>query len=311
MYNEKQEKVFLAIDDVIERELSGNMNLKTYINHKMPALRKSCQRNFGSLKAALDSYGYIDETPRELSFEKLYDFIGYVFEVKEDGRIIIDFELFFSKINELTSLGYIVNSQKVIRDIEIFLELERIDAFMSFYNEKVGRILDRRSSNRYPENQIPTLVEKHFSSRSNLYMTYGVHPFMLNHGEHFLKVRSLMRLGSEFEHLVAETLTEINPSVQEKVVVHDCIPDFIVEDCWYDAKLSRSTALDSRCETIEKYRKHTDHLTIIYAINDTSATDSRANFVHIIEYKSLVSEKLQNKIDAFIYKASEVKFGCK
>lgn len=78
---------------------------------------------------------------------------------------------------------------------------------------------------------------------------------------------------------------------------------------WIDAKLSRSTALSYGCETIEKYRKHTDWLVIVYAIHDTEADDDRATFVHITEYKPYVSDELQRKIDAFIRRASEVKFG--
>lgn len=123
------------------------------------------------------------------------------------------------------------------------------------------------------------------------------------------KVRACAIQGHDFQILVKKVFDELlMPYVYEQKY-SECRPDFRWEDQWYDAKLSRSTALNPSCETIEKYRKHTDYLTIIYAIDDTTATDDRASFVHISEYYPYISSELQREIDAFIRKASQVKFG--
>lgn len=117
------------------------------------------------------------------------------------------------------------------------------------------------------------------------------------------------RLGHEFQRLVTELYDEIPLSRHPTRGYGESIPDYISGKTWIDAKLSKSTALNVGCETITKYRKHTDHLVIIYAIDDTTATDARAKFVHVSEYYPYISAELQRKIDAFVRKASAIKFG--
>lgn len=306
----KKEKVFEIFDEIIDSDKTGDLTLKQYIIREDQALRQRCFRAFGSVSKALEEYGMTDEKPStELSFERLYDFIGHTFEVKEDGRVIIDFETFLRKITELQAMGYNVDSKRTIREIESFLAMDRIEAFMRLYNENANAILDMRKGRRYPENQIITLVEKHYPDRTALYRTYRVNRYLLNGGKNFVRIRSLMDLGHDFELLVEEVLTEVFGDIQVKPVIEGNIPDFVFGGTWFDAKLSRSTSLAPGCRTIQKYRRHTDKLTIIYALHDTDHSDSRATFVHISEYYPLISTHLQRKIDAFIRKASEVRFG--
>ena len=154
-----------------------------------------------------------------------------------------------------------------------------------------------------------TLTEKHYPNRLSLYKTYGLHPLMLNGGLGMVRNKALMKLGRIFESLVGEVLAELFTEVQPHPHIDNCIPDFVVGETWYDAKLSRSTVFSPGCETIDKYRKHTDYLVIIYALHDTDSSDDRAKFVHINELRPLVTPRIQRKIDAFIRKATEVRFG--
>ncbi|MFJ7665305.1 hypothetical protein ACIQXW_23385 [Lysinibacillus sp. NPDC097162] len=123
------------------------------------------------------------------------------------------------------------------------------------------------------------------------------------------KLGTYSRLGHEFERLVERALKDSGVYFDRHPTIEDCRPDFVSGEVWYDAKLSRSTVLNRGCETIEKYRKHTDYLTIIYGIDDTVAADPRATFVHISQYKQFVSVTLQREIDAFIRKANMIKIG--
>lgn len=305
--DKKKERVFEIFDELIDTDASNGQSFLKYINRELPSLRKRCIRTFGSMKAALTEYGFILESEEELELPKLFDFLCGCFEVAEDGRIRVDFEQFLDKSNELTALGYVVNRTKIIKQMEEALELDRIEAFIRKYNERACEILDS-TGKKYPENQINTIIEKYYKVRKNVYKTYKVNPFMITSAS-FVRLRELMKLGSEFEDIVYEVLAEISNGVDRYFILEDCRPDFVIGEKWYDAKLARKTALDTRSSTIDKYTKHTDYLTIIYAIDDTTATDSRANFVHITEYYPYISVELQRKIDAFIRKATEVKFG--
>lgn len=149
---------------------------------------------------------------------------------------------------------------------------------------------------------------KIFGSLPEMYKYFGIDKTAVEYSMN-KRTRACASWGHLFEELVAEVFSELNYRYERRRRINDCVPDFIVGDSWYDAKLSRNTAFNSSCQTIEKYRKHTDYLTIIYALHDTEKDDERATFVHITEIKPLVSPHLQRKIDAFIRKASEVRFG--
>lgn len=305
--DKKKEQIFKVFDELIEEDTSDGQPLNLYIRYHQPALNMRCVRTFGSLKNALTEYGFSFDKSEELPFEKLFDFVSSCFTVTDDGRIRVDFASFLDKMNELRARGYSVDTTKIINQMEESLELDRLEAFMRYYNETACDLLDSQGK-RYPENQIKTIIEKHYTVRRNLYKTYDVNPLMISTAS-FVKMRHLMDLGNEFEDIAYEVLSEIYADVDRHFVKGNCRPDFVINGEWIDAKLARSTALTPGNITISKYSKQTDHLTIIYALHDTEADDDRATFVNITEYKPFVSAELQRKIDDFIQKASEVKFG--
>lgn len=147
-----------------------------------------------------------------------------------------------------------------------------------------------------------------FGSLPEMYKYYGIDKTAVEYA--MSKRRSTTAaLGHEFQRLLKEVYDEIPLSRFPTSGYGESIPDFISGNTWIDAKLSRSTALNRGCETIEKYRKHTEYLVIVYALHDTDKSDDRANFVHISELKPLISAELQRKLDAFIRRATEVRFG--
>lgn len=147
-----------------------------------------------------------------------------------------------------------------------------------------------------------------FGTLPKMYEYYGIDKSSVEYSMN-KKARACANWGHKFDSLVKEVFDELSYDYECHKKFGDSIPDYVVGDCWYDAKLSRSTSFSWSCTTLDKYAKHTDHLTIIYALHDTEADDDRATFVSITEYKPFVSAELQRKIDDFIRKASEVKFG--
>lgn len=155
---------------------------------------------------------------------------------------------------------------------------------------------------------IETYSYEVFGSLPEMYKYYGIDKTAVEYA--MSRRRSATAaLGHEFQRLVKEVYDEIPLSRFKTSGYGDSVPDFISGNTWIDAKLSRSTALNRGCDTIDKYRKHTDYLVIIYALHDTDHSDDRAKFVHINELRPLVTPKIQRKIDAFIRKATEVRFG--
>src|SRR5690606_26093825 len=121
-----------------------------------------------------------------------------------------------------------------------------------------------------------------------------------------VRIQQLKRLGLEFQALVKEVYDEITLARTEQTRIEDCIPDFISGFTWLDAKLSKSTAT---VDNIRKYRKHTDWLIIVYAIDDGAKPIDGAIYAQVSEYYPLNTGELKRRIDAFIRKAMEVRFG--
>lgn len=308
MLDVRKEQAFKIIDELIESDVIGDIPLDRYIRKHLPSFRTQCIRVFGSFKEALSAYGYECVTNSEkITFSRLIDYIDCCFEINIDGHIRIDFEMLFRKISELQAMGYDIEIDNVIRDVTDYFILDRIESFVLHHNEHIADVLDFRPR-QYPINQVEYLIRSVYKTRNQLYKTYHISLGVLS-GVSMVKVKNLMQLGAEFESLVGEIFVEATISHERHVIHGDSIPDFISGNTWLDAKLSKSTAMHSFSETITKYRKHTDHLVIIYAIDDTAATDARAKFVHVSEYYPYISAELQRKIDAFVRKASAIKFG--
>jgi len=307
MHTTKQEKVLSKIDEIIDNEVSGEIPLDKYIR-SVDSLRKMCERAFGGVKEALDAYGYFTENYIDYTDEQVIDFVLPCFRIVGFGEILVDKELFNQKVQHINAFNSQYTESSILKLITKHLTHDRIEHYTLTFGELgVSAFYFRPSLGTV--RQIEKLISNTYGNISEYRRIYGLDMRLLDSSNSASKRRRFLDLGAEFEQLTYATLTTIYDGVQYQRKIADCIPDFIVGKRWYDAKLSRSTALNPSCETIEKYRKHTDYLTIIYAIDDTTATDDRASFVHISEYYPYISTELQREIDAFIRKASKVKFG--
>lgn len=129
------------------------------------------------------------------------------------------------------------------------------------------------------------------------------------------QVLKFSKLGMEFEHIVEKVLEKSNlPFTKYNSGIRGCKPDFIISSThWLDAKLSEHTVFNS--ETITKYEKHVEKLTIVY-LRKTSQLEWRrfvtpkTELVHIsfllkdlpIEERTYFEEEL-NKLEKSIIKA--------
>lgn len=116
---------------------------------------------------------------------------------------------------------------------------------------------------------------------------------------------SAIRDGYYFEELVDECFKASGMIVDTRFTLEDCRPDFVIheQEHWADAKLSKSTVFAA--ETIEKYTKHADHLTIIYALDDipdeeVPFLDDNVTLVHVLDYFEDLPEELSTKVLDFI-----------
>ncbi|MGN7387785.1 helix-turn-helix domain-containing protein [Sporosarcina sp. SAFN-015] len=117
------------------------------------------------------------------------------------------------------------------------------------------------------------------------------------------------RMGHRFESMLHKSFQVIGSPVSTTYYQDGCLPDFVLEDEWLDAKLSKSTAFNRGCKTIEKYTRHTDYLTLIYAIDDMPDDDipdlpEGVRLVHVFDYFPDISPGLRDEIQTLIDEVS-------
>ncbi|WP_339811138.1 hypothetical protein MKY63_00735 [Paenibacillus sp. FSL R7-0189] len=99
--------------------------------------------------------------------------------------------------------------------------------------------------------------------------------------------------GHSFEEVLGDIFHEIGVHyVKERR--GDCIPDFIVGDSWYDAKLSETTI--NLCKTVEKYEPNCESLTIVFLRGNKNADRKLTNktrILHISHFLKRLPEKRQ------------------
>lgn len=307
----KRERVFSRIDEIIDRKLcdvgTKTLSLTTYINAYDSALRRACLRHFGSLENALKEYGYVDDY-YYISKKEIINYLYEIHHISEDYLMKFDHELFLNLISLLKDANYDdVDIRRILRQAiselldeslsKLVFEVDPDDLWKYW---KDGKKENRKLNNR---------IVKKYGSIAEFYRAFNINKKLLS-GYSFKGRKILMEMGLEFERLMKSVFEEIGISYTYQSRVGKCIPDFILEDCWVDAKLSKSTALNNGVNTIEKYRRHTDALTIIYAIDDESNVSSYehlANFVCVTEYYPFLSAETQRKIDDFISKVKRIK----
>lgn len=296
MFNEQQERALELMDILVDFGIDITNIRKELTQKGYESTRKRLTRAFGSVRNALTAYGLLPHSPGNPSeFE-----LNRCFLVDDDYRVVQN-EYTIADIKELYNLSDI--------------EFKRVKN--KSLNKAQREALDAYVTDTFPHGLLHSTLEtkgkyhiKHYINKfyrgniGNLCRDFGLDiNLIVDCGSR----STFILYGRKFENLVKRVLDAIYPGeVQCQVRVGDSIPDFIVENIgWVDAKLSKSTAFNRRCSTITKYLKHTDKLTIIYAIDKPIYNaDSRINLVSIKDFKrnlkSLGRLDLYDEIDSFI-----------
>lgn len=306
---EGKERYFQWLDECIDDDLIGDIDLVTFIN-RSSAKRKMALRYFGSVKQALKEYGFTDVcTDAAWNDEQTIHHFYTTFNINIYGTLEYDSEFFLMKYDEYSALGGELTETSVKRKLNASLEYDRLQMFFDSFSVEAFKWLDYRPREERPKEfaSIASVIKYRPEDRNELAKLFGIrYRAYATLDSSLARIKELKRLGLEFQALVKDVYDEITLARTDQTRIEDCIPDFISGFTWLDAKLSKSTATVAN---IRKYRKHTDWLIIVYAIDDGAKPIDGAIYTHVSEYYPLISDELKRKIDAFIRKATEVRFG--
>lgn len=254
---EKQERALCVLDDLIDEGIDvTNLRQEIHLSntYSYDAVRTRLRRAFGSVENALRAYGLYDQTaePERLELERCF-YIDQDYRVSENRY----------KSEELKELYGIseIKFQQYKKALLENLEREALDIYVRdifpyglkrdyIYKHKLWHV------EKYLRNFYGHSVRKLCKEWELSYELFNdsYTSFFINKGH-------------EFEELVGDVLSAVYPDrVESQRRIEDCIPDFIIDEKhWIDAKLSENTAFNRASKTFDKYLKHTDMLTIIYA----------------------------------------------
>lgn len=292
------ERFFGIIDNLID---GGVVDIIKEVRSDV-ALRRRAQRLFpsdgdkSSTTLALEAYGF--------SFDECLpskDELRSCWSISDSYEVIIDTE----KVDELSALSNLSPPELIGHLREVREEVVK-EAVSYFVSDTSPELISYKTLREFPH--IRSYVVQYFGGITNFREELNLDGRLVFYNNNS-KVSTYARLGAEFEELLEGRV--FSPEVSQ-IQHKDCRPDFIVDGSWIDAKLSRSTALDSRSDTISKYLRHTDKLTIIYAFDDgadTSAVEEEFNveFKHISEFYEDLSAEAIDEFETFIKRVSTIK----
>lgn len=293
-----QERVFKVFDELIDTDINVWEEVQSN-----SALRKRCTRLFPSLggrtrtETALYMYGFIDFkcTPSPTELQGCW-------EINDQLEVVIN-KLHFNEILACSNLSEdelirLMKGEKVVLELEALSEfIVRADAELLTYS---------RVNDLTPH--IMSYVRRNYEDFESFRQAFNLDYRLAYYNNPSVEWINIFN-GFEFERLLEDHLFGRRFS---QVPYKDCRPDFIIEGEWVDAKLSKGTALHPNDATVKKYFKHTNKLTIIYAVNDgadTSTLENKYNidFKHISEFYGRMDGKAISEFESFIERASIVK----
>jgi len=273
----------LSVFELLESVEDSGIDLERYIRDS-ETIRKRINRNFSNIgelskvDSALYLFGYLDVRgihSGKVSDYELLDCIEYINEVPDISPY---------KIKELSTLTS--NPIKdLVRRLRVLMEDLVLDAVADIIYKSSGRLtmedFKKIEGGRYFEG----LSYKRFGGTLNFYESYGIDVKLFYLSKEYSRINYLFYLGIEFERLVRKW---VFPNAPYQVVYKDCIPDFIIDGRWTDIKLSKSTVFLPMDNTINKYLKYVDKLTIIYALEDEVPDDFYEDygFIELISIES-------------------------
>ncbi|WP_313640095.1 hypothetical protein [Paenibacillus sp.] len=288
-----KETFFEMLDSLIDSGVDITKVAKHLPIKEYNRLRKQAVRVFGSYEQALTEYGLFDSngTPNGVELHRCFT-ITDDYEVSETDEVP-----HLCDVYALDELSFRRLTKGIRKQVEI-------DALDEFYRDQ------------YPFDHLPTRVlretypvlygylRKHYGTYKAYLAAYGVsYAFALDRD---FGGKDSAKNGHRFEYKLGEILREIYGDAEHHRKIGDCIPDFIVNGTeWIDAKLSAGTIYDSRCRTVEKYARHTDELTVYYALGKAEPfTYEIANVLHVSTLYSALErvgrEDLVRDMESFI-----------
>jgi len=265
-----KEKVLSQIDDLIDAGINVARISKELSPREYDALRHQSKRAFGGYWDALREYGIDSCAGRPLDVE-LYR----CFEIAENYVVkeTLDAE-HIKSIYDLDDLSFRRLTEKHRRETEI-------DALDELYREQFpfDHLPDGVLRRRFP--QVYSYMRRHYGTYGAYLKAYRLsYEFALNRN---YGGRRSIGSGLDFERKLEELLSSLHTEVKYHFKIADCIPDFIVNGTqWVDAKLSAWTIYDTRSRTLEKYARHTDSLTVYYALGKRAPfTYKIADVLHV------------------------------
>ncbi|MEK5298692.1 hypothetical protein [Bacillus sp. FSL R5-0659] len=295
MFNAQQEKALEVLDDLVESGVDLTKLRKELSTKKFNADRKRLYRAFGGLKESLIAYGLFDSTavPSEIELNRCFSVDGD-YRVVENNYVI-------SYLKALCNLSDI-DFKRIKGEAWIKAQREALDSYVraAFPHGLLYSTLEKKG--KY---HIKHYINKFYNGNiRNICIDCGLDINLLT--DCGSRSASILN-GRKFENLVKRILDALYPGeVNYQVRVDDSIPDFIVDSIgWVDAKLNKNTVFNRRCSTITKYLKHTDKLTIIYAIDKPMHnSDTRVTLLSVEYFKRdlklLGRFDLYDEIDVFI-----------
>jgi len=300
---EKKEKCFKLIDDMIDEGIDVmrlGISLRGNKKYVYSGIRRRFQRVFGSVKQALIEYGIYDSNGIPTKLELLRCFYideNYSVKVNPYEKVILCDSYFISE-NEFNRLAK-----------EIMPDLKR-DAVDEFYR------------NEFPENtkytffesgkykHLQTYIKTEYGGLREMMEFYGTPSHIFVDYDYHKRNGESIKQGHIFEQIVLEILSALYEGVQYHIKVGDCIPDFVIDNRWYDAKLSRYVTFQKDNSTIERYLKHTEDLTFIYAKDKCKPFGSKgAKFIHVSyfydELKEIGRQDLVDRCEIFLHSLGE------
>ncbi|KQN98812.1 hypothetical protein [Paenibacillus sp. Leaf72] len=255
MPNTQKEALFQLIDEMIDADIDVTKIRQHYTELKYDAIRKRFVRTFGSYRQGLVEYGIYapNGVPTELELARCY-------EITDNYNVVTN-----------------KHQAAFIRDLYALSETEFARISRSVVDALWTDAIDEMYRDRFPFDGISAegLAQQFPHLRYHIIRKYGTFKQLLSayktpYDRFVSRGHSgkAARMGLNFERKLFAVLVAIygREAVNEDFLLNGCLPDFVVNGrVWVDAKLSRETIRDKRCNTIEKYRTHTDSLRIYYA----------------------------------------------
>lgn len=293
-----QEKIFQMFDDLIDAEI----DLIKHIGDNV-TLRRRVSRNFNSIgtlsktKSALHIYGFTElglhtQEPSNADLVNCFH-IGEHYKVEYD----IEFAQHLANTSGISLQEVYAITHGEVKEQ---WELDALDEFVRDHDDDFLSLY----SNIIKYRHINTYIRKRFNVQSDFRKAFGI-DFRLHPAHTRIGVQADIQDGHRFERLVERCFVASGEDVMTDYRHANCRPDFVTSNNhWIDAKLSKSTSF-SGSETIEKYTKHADYLTLIYAIDDIEDEEvphieDNVNLIHILDYFNELPDDLLEDVQRFI-----------